>query len=71
MLRTQRDDPPSSAEYIIDTARRGLCVEYCSQEFAGSVLVRDIRVGELFDTSGVDVRIDGARTAWVELLGSY
>jgi hypothetical protein len=35
------------------------------------VLVRDIRVGELFDTSGVDVRIDGARTAWVELLGSY
>jgi hypothetical protein len=43
-------------------------IQHCPEEFAGPVLVRDVGVGELLDTSGINVRINSARPAWFELL---
>jgi hypothetical protein len=45
-------------------------IQHCSEEFAGPVLVRDVGVGELLDASGINMRINSARPAWIELLGS-
>jgi hypothetical protein len=71
MLWTQWNDSSTSAKYVIDTARCGVRIQHCSEEFAGAVLVRDVGIGELFDASGIHMRINSARPAWIELLRSY
>jgi hypothetical protein len=47
-----------------------MCVQYGSEEFASPLLVRNIRIGELLGASGIDMRINGPRSARVKLLGS-
>jgi hypothetical protein len=32
------------------------------------VFVRDVGIGELFDASGIHMRINNSRPAWIELL---
>jgi hypothetical protein len=68
MLWTQWNDSSTSAKYVIDTARCGVRTQHCSEEFAGAVLVRDVRIGELFNASRIHMRINSARPAWIKLL---
>lgn len=44
-----------------------MCIQYSTEEFPGSLLVRDIRVSELLSASGVNVWINGSRSARVKL----
>jgi len=45
-------------------------LQYCPEEFAGSVFVCDNGIGELLDASGINVWINGPRPAWIKLLRS-
>jgi hypothetical protein len=44
-----------------------MCIQHGPEEFAGSLLMRDVRISELLSASGIDVWINSSRSAWVKL----